>query len=146
MATAPRLLGTDVSIKVMRDGQTVTSINAVGSFGDEAKLEIKQDGFLGEPVDRFDTVHHGYGGDFEFQVNTHQWETDFVASVERRARREEFTTFNVVRTDRYSNGQSAISTFKEVAWGPFQRTTGSRAEYVKVKGQYACSEKSVQVV
>ena len=146
MATEPRLLGTDVSIKIVRNGQPVTSINATASFNDTTKLEMKQAGSLGEPVDRYDTIHHGYGGDMEFQVNRHTWETDFLASVERRARREEFSTFNVIRTDRYSNGQNAISTYKDVAWGEFARSTGSRADYVKIKTSFGCSEKSIQVV
>lgn len=146
MATEPRLLGTDVSIRITRDGAPATSVNAVGSFGDEPTLEIKQDGFLGEPVDRFDTIHHGYKGDFEFQVNRPTWETDFVARVEEKARRDVFYVFNVIRTDRYANGQTAVTTFKDVAWGPFSRTTGSRADYVKVKGTFACSEKSTQLV
>lgn len=146
MATEPRLLGTDVSIRIVRDGAPVTTITATASFNDEVKLEMKQDGFLGEPTDRYDTIHRGYGGDMEFQVNRHQWETDFLASVERRARREAFTTFNVIRTDRYSNGQNSISTYKDVAWGAFQRSTGSRADYVKIKTTFGCSERSTQVV
>jgi hypothetical protein len=146
MATEPRLLGTDVSIRLIRDGAQVASINAVGSFNDEVKLEMKQDGFLGEPVDRFDTIHHGYGGDLEFQVNRHTWQTDFLASIEARARREVFTTFNLVRTDRYSNGQSAISTYKNVAWGPVPTNVPSRADYVKVKLSFGCSERPTQVV
>ncbi len=147
MATEPRLLGTDVSIRFVRDGAEVPQsvVNAVGSFGDSPKLVIKSDGFLGEPVNRHDFIHEGYKGDFEFQVNRHSWETDFVASVEARARRELFTQFNVLRTDRYSNGQNAVTTFKDVAFGPFDRTTGSRADYVKIKGSFECSEKSTKV-
>lgn len=146
MATEPRLLGTDVSIRIVRDGGQVTTVNAVGSFNDEVKLEMKQDGFLGEPVDRFDTVHHGYGGDLEMQVNRHTWQTDFVASIEERAKRLVFHTFNVVRTDRYSNGQNAVSTYKDVAWGPIPTSIPSRGDYVKVKLSWGCSERSTQVV
>lgn len=146
MATEPRLLGTDVSIRIVRDGTLIGSINATASFNDEIKLEMKQDGFLGEPTDRYDTIHHGYGGDMEFQVNRAQYETDFVASVEARARREAFTIFNVIRTNRYSNGQSVIATYKDVAWGPFQRSTGARADYVKVKTTFGCSERPLQTV
>lgn len=146
MATEPRLLGTDISIRLVRDGAPATSINAVGSFNDSVELEMKQDGFLGEPVDRFDTIHHGYKGDLEFQVNRHTWETDFVASIEARARREVFTVFNVVRTSRYSNGQSSIATYKEVAWGPIPSNLPSRADYLKVKLSFGCSERSIQVV
>ena len=122
------------------------SVTAVASFNEEVKLEMKQDGFLGEPTDRYDTIHRGYGGDMEFQVNRHTWETVFLAAVERRARREEFVEFNVIRTDRYSNGQNVIATYKNVAWGAFPRSLPSRGDHVKIKTTFGCSERSIQVV
>src|SRR5512147_918828 len=102
MAADPRLRGQDIVLRILQDGALVDELQAVGSFNDEVKLEIKEDGFLGEPTNRYDQILNGYGGDLEVQVNSPSYLT-FVASVEAKGKREAFPIFNVVQTQLYSN-------------------------------------------
>jgi hypothetical protein len=144
MAADPRLKGQEVVLRILQDGDLVDELQAVGSFNDEVTLEIKEDGFLGESVNRVDQILNGFKGDLEFQVNSSSWLT-FVDSVVAKAKREAFPTFNVVRTDLFVNGQTAVITYTDVAWGAIPTTIGGRAEYAKVKLSFACSDRTTQV-
>lgn len=145
MSADLRLKGQEVTVKITRAGSVVTEINSIGSFNDNVMLEIKQDGFLGEAVDRFDEVLGGYGGDFEIQHNTARWH-ELVLAIESRARREQpDLVFNVIRTDFYANGETAVITFIDVKWGAVPRNLSGRAEYDKAKFEFKTSEKDVQI-
>lgn len=145
MAADPRLKGQELSIRVVQDSDVVNQIDSVASFNDNTKLEIKEDGFLGEVVNRFDSVLNGYGGDMEFQVHDATW-LGFLQRVEAKATRESpGTVFNVVRTDFFANGSSAVIVYSDVSWGEFATSAGSRADFIKVKAPFATGERSITI-
>lgn len=144
MAADPRLKGQEVVLRILQDGQLVDELQAIGSFNDEVKLEIKEDGFLGEPTNRFDQILNGYGGDLEFQTNTSGY-LAFIASIEGKAKRTVFPVFNIVRTDLYVNGQTAVITYPDVKWGAIPTSVGGRGEYAKTKLAFSCEDRTVQI-
>lgn len=145
-APGQRLKGQEVSIRVLQSGNVLQSIDSVSSFNEEVDLEIKSDGFLGEPVNRFDEVLNGYGGDFEMQTTNSNWIRLQQAIIARAQRTPGSiaTTFNVIRTDLYENGDSNVFAYVDVKWGGMPTTIGARGEYVKVKGSFKCSNRGVQ--
>ncbi len=143
--TQPRLKGQEISIRMLKDGQLLSALDSIATFNGNTMLEIKEDGFLGEPVNRFDEVLTGFGGDFEMQVTTSAWINYELAIVDRATRRIPGTTFNVIRTDLFPNGDSAIYTYKDVHWGEIPAAVGGRVEFVKVKASFKCSERPVQI-
>jgi hypothetical protein len=95
---ASRLLGQEVEIRVTQAGVPLTTLNAISSTNDSTILETKQDGFLGEVVDRFDDLLKGYSIDFEAQVSNSSW-IDLELAIVARARRETpDMLFNIIRT------------------------------------------------
>lgn len=141
----PRLKGQEMSIRVVDGSEVVDQIDSTASFNDSVKFEIKEDGFLGEVVNRFDTVLNGYSGDMEFQVHDAKWLL-FVERVEKKATREDPTiTFNIVRTDFFANGSSAVIVYKDVSWGEFGTSVGSRTDFTKVKAPFATGERSINI-
>lgn len=139
-----RIKGQEVSIRVIDTGNVVSSIDSVSSFNEEMKSEIKEDGFLGESTNRFDDIHNGYGGDFEFQFRRADW-TDFQLRVQaRQERRTPNIIFNVVKTDLYPDGSTSVFTYIDVKWGPMTAGTGARGDFVKGKAQFACSKRTVK--
>jgi hypothetical protein len=145
MAADLRLKGQEVVLRIVEGGVLVNEINSIGSFNDNTAFTITEDGFLGEPVNRFDEVLDGYGGDFEMQVNTPLWH-NLQEDIARRARRElPNLVFNIVRTDFYANGQTAIITYTDVKFGPQPTSIASRKDFVKVRMEFRCSERAVQV-
>ncbi|HOA00801.1 MAG TPA: hypothetical protein PKI27_00685 [Dermatophilaceae bacterium] len=139
-----RLKGQEVEIRLVQAGQPLTTIAAIGSFNDSVMLETKQDGFLGEPVDRFDDILRGYSMDLEFQVTQAAWVDFQTAIIDRAQRKTPDMVFNVVRTDFYSNGDTLILTYKDVRFGAQPTSIASRGDFVKVKVEGKSSERTVQ--
>lgn len=142
---APRLKGQEIQILVLDGANRVDEIKAIGSFDTESKLELKQEGFLGETTDEFDMVYSGEGGSFEMQIHAAKV-ANFKQRVIEKARRIQPTiTFNIVYVQLFANGDTVTTTFSDVAFGPITENVASRKEYVKAKFQFACSEAPVQV-
>lgn len=141
--SAPFLMGQDVSIRIVRGDQLFAELRYSLSFNDTVQTEIKESGHLGEKVNRFCEILNGYKGDFEGQVNSAAW-IDWQASVEARARREDLTAvFVIARLDQYSDGTTNLITYEDIAWGEMPTSFGGRGEFVKVKGSFACSKRTV---
>ena len=140
-----RLKGQEIELRIVAGGQVVTSINAIKNFNSTIQLETKSDGYLGESVNRVDQILNGYGGDFEMNPNTNEYNTLNAQSEDKATGRNPALVFNVIRTDFYSNGQTAVITFLDVAWGEIPESVGGRGEYVGTKYSFICSEKDIQL-
>lgn len=139
-----RLKGQEISVRVISAGNVVTSINSVAMFNDNVALELKEQGYLGETVNRFDEILNGYGGDFEFHVNRADWNELIESIVARAERRQPDLRFNVVRTDFYPNGDTNIYTYQDVFWGAVPTSVASRGDYVKGRLEFRCSARPVK--
>lgn len=139
-----RIKGQEVSIRIIQDGAEVTTIDSIGAFNTETSFELKEDGFLGEPTNRFDEVLNGFGGDFEQQFTSSGW-IRFAQAVEDRAtRRNPAIVFNIVRTDLFPDGSSIVYTYQDVKWGPISDSIGARGDFVKGRASFKCSQRDVQ--
>lgn len=140
-----RLKGQEVAVRVIQAGNVITSIDSISAFNDNVALELKEQGYLGETVNRFDEILNGFGGDFEFHVNRADWNDLVEAIISRATRKVPDLVFNVVRTDFYPNGDTAIFTYQDVKWGPIPSSVASRGDYVKPRMEFKCEERSVKV-
>ncbi len=141
-----RLRGQEIQLRALSDGVVANEVSSnISSFDDSVSFEIKEDGFIGEKTNRFDDILNGYSGGFEFQVNNAAW-LNFEQAMERRAKREDPTlVFNIIRTDLFANGGSAVIVYMDVKWGELPTNVGGRAEYAKVKAQFKCSQRTVTI-
>lgn len=139
-----RLKGQEVSVRVIQAGTVIGSIDSVSSMNDTVGLETKEDGFLGETVNRFDEVLNGFGGDFEFQVNRANWEDLVKAILDRATRLTPDVSFNIIRTDFFPNGDTNIYVYTDVHFGAIPTSIPSRGDYVKPRLEFKCSERPVQ--
>jgi hypothetical protein len=135
-----RLKGQEVSIRIVNDGELVEAISSFGSLEESEDQELLQDGFLGEVVDEYDEAYHGDKFTLEFQVRDAQWRTLWKAIKDRAQRRTPNVQFNVVVTDLYPAGDTEITTYGDVKWGPRSKSTGSRKDFVKLKMEGASSD------
>lgn len=140
-----RLKGQEISVRVVDAGQVVDSIDSVSSFNEEVKLELKEDGFLGETANRFDETMNGFGGDFEFQVHNARWVAFQRTIIDKAQRRAPGRIFNVVRTDFYPNGDSVVYTYIDVHWTSMPTSIAAKGEFVKVKATFSCSERPEEI-
>lgn len=142
--SSQRLKGQEVSIRVIQAGTVIGAIDSVSSMNDNVNIELKEDGFLGESVNRFDEVLNGFGGDFDFQVTRANWEDLVKAILDRATRLTPDVVFNVIRTDFFPNGDTNIYTYVDVHWGAIPTSIPSRGDYVKPRLEFKCSERPVQ--
>lgn len=140
-----RLKGQEVSIRSVAGGVVVESIDSITSFNSETMLELKQDGFLGEFVNRFDEIMNGFGGDFEFHAHNNLWVPFERSIIDKAQRNTPALIYNVIRTDFYPNGNSTIYTYQDVHWGAIPHSIGSRGDYVKIKASFQCSNRAEEV-
>ena len=138
-----KLLGQDVTVRVVQDGTVVSEIVAIGSFDDSMETEIKEENYLGNAAAEYSDVFNGYKGNLEFQSARSGW-TEFTEAIRARATRSNpGVVFNVVRSDTYANGDSAVFVYKDVAWGPQASAIAGRKEFAKHKLTFACSTRTV---
>jgi len=145
MSIDQRIKGQEISLRVISGGQVVSEVNSVSAFNEAVALALKEAGYLGELVNRFDEILDGYGGDMDMNVTRASW-LNFQLAVEARARREQpDLKFNVVRADLYPNGDNATFTYRDVHFGPMPTNIPSRGDYVKVHLEFKCSERAVAI-
>lgn len=146
MSNDPRLRGQEVEVRILLNGNPEASITAIASFEETFKLEKKEDGFLGEPTNRYDHIFNGIDGKLEFQVNTNDWVT-FQKAIKLQAQRKQpGTVINMVRTDYYANGQTTVITYGDCKFGPQPTSVAGRGEFVKVSVDFSASDRDEQLL
>lgn len=141
-----RLRGQEAEIRIMRDGVMEASITMFTNMDDTAKFEKKEDGFLGETTNRYDFIFNGYDGKVEFQVHDTDWIKLQNAIKAKAMRKNVNTVINIVRTDYYANGQTAVITYMDLSFGPMPTTIPSRGDFVKVSMDFSCSDRDEQLL
>jgi hypothetical protein len=144
MAGEQTLEGQQITIRAVTDGDLVAELKFITSFNDTVKQEVKENGYLGEPFNRFSDIHNGYGFDFEAHVNTSGWIAWEKAKTARAQRAQAATVFDVVRIDNFSDGSNLTFTYLDVAWGEQPTSIGSRGDKVKIKASGMCSERTAE--
>jgi len=140
-----RLRGQEVEVRISLNGNLQDTITAIASFEETFKLEKKEDGFLGEVTNRYDHIFNGIDGKCEFQVNSADWMT-FQNAVKAQAQRKQpATQINLVRTDYYGSGQTAIITYGNCKFGAMPTSVAGRGEFVKVSLDFSCSDRDEQI-
>lgn len=140
-----RLRGQEVELRMFTGGVLEDSLLLVASFDETFKLEKKEDGFLGERTNRYDDIFNGVDGKLDVQVNSAAW-MPFQQAIKARAQRlTPLVQFNLVRTDFYANGETAIVTYADVKFGPMSTSVAGRGEFVKVSIDFSCSDRTEQI-
>jgi len=138
--SATRILGQNVQLMIIRDGEPLQEINCIRSFSFTYELEIKDEGYLGETTNRKDSVFKGIKLDMELHTNSNKIFNLVQSAVDVARRRTPGTRFNIKCTLTWPNGDVARVTFPDVSWGDFPFNANGRTDYVTVKMDAACSE------
>ena len=137
--------GQETSLVFIRNGEILETLTNCKSLEFEYKLEILQEGYLGETTDQYDSVFKGISGnaDFHFSDATPLILTEDMVNKARR--REGGTKVNIKTTFNYPNGRRAIVTFRDVEFGAASTTVGGRSEFSVFKTNWSCSDGQVQL-
>ena len=135
-----RLIGQNVSIIIIQDSAPIEEISCIKSFSFTYELELKSEGYLGETSERKDSVFKGVKMDMELHTNNHRILGLVKTAVDKAKRRTPGIRINMKCSMTWPNGDVARVTFPDVEFGPFPFSVGSRADYVNVKVEGACSD------
>jgi hypothetical protein len=140
---AGRIKGQEVEIVMLVDGAPRENLKFAQSLDFTFMTERKQEGFIGETTDRFDTVFHGVEGKTQHQFDTPEPFNVVRLIVNKARNREPNTVFNLRCTLKFPNGQKARIVFRDVSFGALPFSVGNRTDYVKFSLDFACSEAQV---
>lgn len=135
-----RIKGQEVSISVITNGQPVDSLETAKSLDFTFKLEILQEGYLGETTDRYDSVYKGVSGNVEFHYSNAAPLNLAVGLIQKARRREANTKVNIKATLAFPSGRRARIIFRDVEFGELPFGFSSRSDYGTFKVSFACSE------
>ncbi|MFA6166742.1 MAG: hypothetical protein WC700_09005 [Gemmatimonadaceae bacterium] len=135
-----RLRGEDTSLSILVDNQVQTQLGDVKSANLTWEMEIKEEGFLGEHSDRYDTVYKGITGDLDIQIEDASWTTFVQSLLDIAQRRTPGVSLQVVSKQRFTNGTSRTIIVPDPSFGAIPLATPARGDYVTVKLNYKASQ------
>lgn len=138
-----RIKGQEVQVLLIVDGEVQDTITDVRSFEIASKLELKEEGYLGEKTNRYDEIFNGIRGRMELH-----WENqdvlDLIASiVDRAKRRTPGTQINVKATLNFPNGDRPRIMVPDVHFGEVPLSFGSRGDFGTVGVEFSASDWSI---
>jgi len=140
---AQRIKGQETEVVLLMNGQPVESFTDIKSANATFNMEIKEQGFLGETANRYDSVFNGISGDLDMEFSTPAVFTVITALVDKARRRLPGTTVNVKMTLNFPSGRRARVVFPNVEFGEIPLGVGGRADYNSLKLSYKGSSYSV---
>ena len=135
-----RIKGQEVEVMLVIGGRPYTSITAVRSLEVNFDGEIKQEGYLGESTDRFDSVFKGFKGSIEYHIESRELLDMAMALTNIARRRLPGVQVNIRATFNFPSGRVARLVLVNAVFGAFPFSVGGRSEYGSVKLEFASSE------
>ena len=124
-----RILGQDVSVVLILNGQPLRTVNDVRSFEMTFQLETKSEGYLGETTNRKDSIFNGIRGKLELHFENEDVFTLIQAVIDRARMRTAGTTVNLKATLAMPNGDRPKVIISNVEFGEIPMNFAGRADY-----------------
>jgi hypothetical protein len=139
-----RLKGQETTILWTQDSVLQATLTDIQNFNVELKFELKEQGYLGEPTNRYDEIFNGCSFDMELNIHTQDF-FNFRLAIKQRAQRiTPDVMFNITSVFQFPNGQTPVQRLPDVFFGPNPTQIASRGDYVKIKLAGGCNDESTQ--
>jgi hypothetical protein len=136
---AQRIKGQDNELVLLTDGVPTENLMA-RSTELRWKLEILQEGYLGETTDRYDTIFKGIGGRMELHFDSPAMFELVERVVDKARRRTPGTRFNLKSTLNFPSGRRGRLVVPDLEWGEIPMAFGSRSDFGTITLEFAASE------
>jgi hypothetical protein len=133
MTVAQRIKGQETTILFVRGGVLEDTITDTSDFEFEPKLELKEQGYLGEKSNRHDEIFNGAKFSGTIHVHTQDWITYQSAIISRAQRVTPDVVFNISTVMEFPNGDTPTILLPDVHFGAQPISVRSRGDYVSVK-------------
>lgn len=135
-----RIKGQEVEVLLVVNGAIQNTVTDVRSFEVAPKLEIKEEGYLGEKTNRYDDIFNGVRGRMELHIENQDVFDMVIGFIDRAKRRTPGVTVNIKSTFNFPNGDRPRVLLQDVFFGEVPFNTASRGDYVSVALEFACSD------
>ena len=134
MAAIPnRVKGQEVQIIFVAGGAYQDTLTDTTDFEFGPKLELKEQGFLGETNNRHDEIYNGIKFSGTLQLHTQDWFTMQQSIISRARRQTPDVEFNISAVLSFPNGNTPTILINDAKFGPQTQQIRSRGDYVTVK-------------
>lgn len=139
-----RLKGQEVDVVIMKNGVDNRTLSEIRSFSAELKLNILEEGYLGQTTDQYDDIFLGVKGDMEVHISkadAFSLGFDIVDRARNRGRNPAANyQFNAKASFQFPDGTRVRLLFKDLYFEGIPINVGGRSEYVTLKLSWSCSE------
>jgi hypothetical protein len=137
---AQRIKGQETTILFVRGGVLEEELTDTVDFEFEPKLELKEQGYLGEFTNRHDEIFNGVKFTGTIHLHSNLWFRFQSAIVARAQRLQPDLVFNISTVFSFPNGTSEIVLIPDAKFGAQPLSIKSRGDYVSVKLEGAADE------
>lgn len=135
-----RLKGQDTTVLMSQSGIGVLSqLDSIQDLELTIKLDLLQEGYLGETTDRYDDIFKGMAGTFTAHMTTAKIYDIVQAIIDRARRRTPGTTFNLKTTLQFPNGERRRAIIDNLFFSEIPNAFPKREEYASIKFTFASS-------
>ena len=135
-----RLKGQEVEVLLVVAGTPKDTITTIRNFEVTAKVEKKEEAYLGQKTNQYDDIFNGVDGRMEVHTDSQDILPIIQSIIERARRREPGTKVNIKATLNYPNGDRPRVLLNDVFFGPFPINIPARGDYVTVGMDFSCSD------
>lgn len=129
---AQRIKGQECNLLLVQDGQPLDTITDVRSFEITAKLDVLEEGYLGETTVRLDEIFKGCKGKITLHFENKDV-FDLITSITARARRRTpGLKINAKVTLNFPNGDRPRVQIKNLFFGDIPMNFAGRSDYGEV--------------
>jgi hypothetical protein len=140
-----RIRGQETEVIILVNSLPQTNLTLVKSFKIEWKLDIQEEGFLGETTQRYDAIFKGITGDMSLQFDSPDIFSFVDTAVARARRRVAGARINIKSTLNFPSGRRARIIVPEVSIGAFPMNIGGREQFIEIPVNFSASEAKVLV-
>ncbi len=138
-----RIKGQEVEILIVSNGVVEENITAIRSFEVAAKLETKEEGYLGETTQRYDEIFNGLRGRMEVHNVTRAVFDLMLKVVDRAKRRTPGFQINIKATFNFPDGDRPRVFIEDAFFGEIPFNAAGRADYVTASLDFQSSDISI---
>lgn len=139
-----RLKGQETDIVIMKGGLDLKTISEIRSFSAELKLNMLEEGYLGQTTDQYDDIFTGCKGDLEMHISkadAFQLGFDIVDRSRNRGRDPAANyKFTAKSSFQFPDGTRVRIMFDDLFFEGVPINVGGRADYVTLRLSWGCSE------
>lgn len=138
-----RIKGQEVEVLLVVDGTVQDTVTDVRSFEIAAKLEQKEEAYLGEKTNRYDEIFNGVRGRMELHFENKDVFGLMTSIIDRAKRRTPGTQINIKATLNFPSGDRTRVLIADAFFGEIPVGFGSRSDYGTVSLDFQASDLSV---